>query len=592
MYSDSSPYYSGSNGYDSRGNPDLAYWRYQIQCGIEFRRRATSETRWEIWRKMYRGDWAPGVLPSNLFFRMVRTVVPRIYFRNPSVSVKPRKPGMLNWAFAQMLERIDNKMLIKMKVKQETKRIVQNGWMFGTGVGKLGFGSQYAPTPSPFGSTSPIITRKGQRLEYKDSITENMPWFGSVHTGNFIVPAGCPSLSEARWVGEWHRRPLSDLQDDLRFENVPKLIPGMSPVGTPDYRSLGKSYKDSEPMIDFVEIRDKKTKKVFIIPMNTGGEKPFLFEDDELQIDGRLPYYDVVFNPDDEHFWGIPDSKILEPQQLEINEIRTQQMKHRRLALVRIFAKRLGIKEDEAAKMVSEHVSPVVWTDGDPERVIKIFDGIDIPEGLLKMEAIIQQDVREQMGFSRQEFGETSPGNARISAEETRVVKAATEIRIDERRDTMADMLVSFVEDMHQIIFNNWTDDIILEVTGPMGVPLWIKFRPDLLKGAEYTVGVDPDTSLPETRDIRQQKAIVSYQLLSSNPLIDPIRLTRYLLHELHGVQFDDMMRGMPPGLGGPEMPLDIEQYIGLVQQVATKVPQALTAGPPIAAPIEPTLYE
>lgn len=581
------------NGYLVGGKPDIAYWRAQVQAGIEYRRRVTHEARWDIWRKMYRGEWAPGVLPSNLFFRMARTIVPRIYFRNPAVSVTPKKPGMLYWAFAQLLERIDNKMIRQMKVKQSTKRVVQNAWMFGTGIAKLGFGGEFNFSPNPFGTTSAPTSKRGERVEYKSSVTENMPWFASTHTGNFIVPAGCQDIDEARWVGEWHRRTVADMRDDPRFnKSMPddKLLSGL---GFNPYVDISrKTYKEVEPMMDFVEIRDRKTKQVFIISMYSGFNDALIVDSDELQVFGHLPYYPVVFNQDDQYFWGVPDTHILEPQQLELNEIRTQEMKHRRMSLVRILAQRLKIKEDEAAKMVSEYVSPVIWTEGIPANTVHIFEGSDIPDGLIKMEAAVMQDVREQMGFSRNEFGENNPSSSRISAEETRIVKAATEIRLDERRDMMADMLVSFVEDMNQVIFNNWTDDIILDVIGPMGVPLWIKFRPDLLKGTYYNVNIDPDTALPETRDIRQQKAIVTYQLLSSNPLIDPIRLTRYLLHELHGVQFDDMMRGMPPGLGGPEIPLDIEQYIGLVQQVASKAPQALTAGPPLAQPINPTMFE
>ena len=89
---------------------------------------------------------------------MIRTTVPRIYFRNPSISVISTKPGLENFVFAKLTERVDNKLLRQMKIKKHFKRQVQDAWMFGTGVGKLGFGSQFHSSPEGVGETeAPLI---------------------------------------------------------------------------------------------------------------------------------------------------------------------------------------------------------------------------------------------------------------------------------------------------------------------------------------------------------------------------------------------------------------------------------------------------
>ena len=75
-----------------------------------------------------------------------------------------------------------------------------------------------------------------------------------------------------------------------------------------------------------------------------------------------LPIRPLIFNEDDEVFWGIPDSKILEPYQLEINEIRTQRMRHRRMALIKIITKVNAFSPEEASKLVDEDVGPVIQT--------------------------------------------------------------------------------------------------------------------------------------------------------------------------------------------------------------------------------------
>jgi len=67
------------------------------------------------------------------------------------------------------------------------------------------------------------------------------------------------------------------------------------------------------------------------------------------------------------------------------------------------------------------------------------------------------------------------------------------------------------------------------------------------------------------------QKALVTYERLKTNPLIDPQLLTTYLLHELHGTQFDTMMRTLgqlaqqqSAGVQGStqENPLSAEQFM------------------------------
>ena len=71
-------------GYKGKGgNPDIPWWLQQIRLGLAFRKEAAYEKKWKMWRNMYRGEWKPGIMHSNIFFKMVRTVFPRIHFINP-----------------------------------------------------------------------------------------------------------------------------------------------------------------------------------------------------------------------------------------------------------------------------------------------------------------------------------------------------------------------------------------------------------------------------------------------------------------------------------------------------------------------------
>jgi hypothetical protein len=554
-----------------RGNPEAEFWLGEIRRGIKFRRTYAHEHRWATWRNYYRGIWPRSVLPVNLYFRMLRTVVPRIYFRNPSISIQPTKPGPDQAAFAQLIERIDNKLMRTMRMKDQLKKITQQAWMFGTGIGKRGFAQEFKPAPDILGdgSAPDAIESKGtpiHRVEYHANVQENMPWFLKCNTGDFIVPADTCEFEEARWYANWIRRPQFEVQNDPRLKNM-KDIP-TTPVG----QSLLSGQPDStrrqrRDTVDLIEIHDTMTKKVFVIaPFHSS--KVAYFEDDRLQVNNRPPYYKLVFNDDDEVFWGVPDSIILEPQQLELNEIRTLQMKHRRLALIKIMYKKDSIETTQLEKLLDGTVAAGVEIRGELSD-IDHFQVADVPPSLSLQSQELLGDVRESMGFSRNQAGEYSEGRSKNpTATEANIVQAASEIRVDERRDMLADVIVDVFEDIHEDIFDRWQDDQIVQVMGPDNVPIWVAFKPEALRAAAYQFQIDPDTMVPETKGMRQAKSIQTYQLLKDNPLIDPEMLTKYLLREQHGVQYDNMMRQVQQNAAAgqqgstPQKPIQMGEYI------------------------------
>jgi len=529
------------SGYVKGDRPDGTYWMSQIRKGVEYRKKVAFEDKWDLFRRYYRGMYPTGTLPYNIMFKMVRTLVPRVYFRNPSVSVMPSQPGDDNAVFAQILERIDNKLIRQMKVKEAIKQMTQNAFMFGTGIGKLGYGAEFTPTPDYLDAAAPTSGGKHDfRVEYNDLVLPNMPWFLSVHPGQFIVPVGTTDLHSARWVGHWVRRHIDDVKDDPRLEhtsdiNVSKMY-GSEMIRAERPREEG--------LVDLVEIRDKKTGIVFIIaPYH---HSKILYQGhDEMMDRGHFPYFPLVFNQDDLWFWGIPDAQILEPQQRELNEIRTVMMKHRRISLIKILAKREHLSPDEVQKLSGEEVGPVIMLEEEGNVAdVKVMESANLPQGLITMDALVERDVQEILGLGANQFGEYAPGSADRSATEANIVNQATQIRMDERRDTVADLIVDVMKQTHDVIFSRWdgSDEQVVDLIGPGGVPVWVKFRPQELQKGGYNVSIDPDSTLPETKQVREAKAVQVYQMLSQNPLINKQKLTQYLLRELHGAEYDDMM--------------------------------------------------
>lgn len=569
-------------GYKKRdaNKPDVDWWLQQTRLGIKFREESAHEKKWPQWRNMYRGEWRGDVLPSNLFFKMLRTVVPRIYFRNPSVSVIARKPGIEHFVLAKLLERTDNKLVLQMGMKKQMKRQVQDAFQWGSGIGKLGFGSQHHSSPETVGTTqAPLINRGDEAVEYNFDVMPNMPWYRRWPTNGYVLPAGTAWREDARWEMFVTRRSIEDIRSDPRFDKKVRLkIKPNREVPMVSQRGKHSSVFNPVEQADLYEFRDKKTGKVFIISPHLQDDVLAIQDDGFLDLGIEVGNM-MVFNEDDERAWGVPDSQILEPLQLELNEVRTIKMYHRRLSVIKLLAKRGAITQEEAQKMLNSDILSLIWTEEDPDQAIKIIQAADIPQALIQQDIEIMNDVRETLGFSRNEFGEFKGGRESPTATESQIVKAASEIRVEERRDMIADMLTSIVIDVNKIIFKHWNEEQVEEVVGPGGVPMWIQFRPSMLRRGTYDVSVDPDQSLPQTKEMREQKALIMYERLKQNPLVDPYRLTQYLMHELHGVAFDDMIAGMPRGIGlTQDKPMSVGQFGQVVQNVQRRAPQLLGA--------------
>lgn len=569
-------------GYTSGGKPVPAWWVGEVDRGKKFRAERAHQAEWARWRRWYRGEWDASTLPSNVYYKLIRTLIPRVYFRNPSVSITPSKPGVENYLLSKLIERADNKLYDTMGVKEQMKRAVQNGIMFGTGAMGLGYGAQYTPSPDALSTEAPDEggRRVRNHVEYNDLISANMPWALSVHPGSFVVPQFCISIHDARWscVESW--RSIEDVKADSRLEHTSNIGQGPS-------KSILVARNQQQPRdgVCLWEIRDKKTGLVFVLAPYAEGlpteGKVLYCGEDELQLNGRLPLYPLIFNTDDECFWGIPDSQIISPQQGEKNEIRTQLRNHRRIAIAKLLYQTGAVNPDELSKLIDGNANIAVAVK-DINGIKELnFNGLaQIMSILENTDALIDNEVQQLLGLGVNQFGEYAPGSADRSATEATIVAQATQIRVDERRDACADLMVNMTTDLNQIITTRWPTDIVQDIVGPAGVPVWISATRDQLAEARYNLKVDPDSALPQTKALREQKAMMLYQIGKENPLLEPTHLTQFWLHEMYGVDADWLLK-QPLFNTSPQAPMALPQAAQAFAQLPPPAnPRAAEAAP------------
>jgi hypothetical protein len=307
---------------------------------------------------------------------------------------------------------------------------------------------------------------------------------------------------------------------------------------------------------------------------------------DALQIEG-LNWEFLTFNEDPEYFEGIPDAAIIEPQQLELNEIRTQAQRHRAIALLKFLYLKGSINETALTQFLSGKVGPAIEIDGESlAQAVQILQP-HIPADLANEATQVKQDIRESVGISENQ-GASFRGGTPPSATETMQVSQSFDLRTDERKDAVRDLLVNIIRKWNQYIFSFWTGERVARIVGPGGEESWIKYTGDQLKG-EYSLNIDPDTGFPASKQLRLQTADAMFKQYSGDQLIDQIGLRRmhlgqyeWLFPGISNLVKQDMAQQQadimslarqphPGGLGGgsgnrgggrtgsPERPLELE---------------------------------
>ena len=549
-------------------------WKTAIEAGIRYKEKYGKSARWKVYRDYGRGIFpgfigsTSGVLPYNITHEMKAVTVPNVYFRNPYVTISPRyKPGFhIN---AKIVESIDNWLIQEMDVKASMKTAVIDCYYTDRGIIKLGYDSYYGgPSPTNMQKLSEILNtplgllgKKGEKVEYNVNVKQGMPWTNRILPDRIVVPFGTRVIEDMPWIDHIVIRRLDDVKQDKMYVNTGKLQGTHMEMLNKD-APYADFYKDLTQNVDYVEIHEIRDYKRGEIKAFVSGHDKWIRPPmkDEMQIEG-LPYVDFTFNEDTEYYWGPSDVQLMEPQQLEINETKTQAMLHRRIALVKFIVETNLIDDTEIDKMLSEMVGPVVKVKGDPNKVIAMLQP-HIPQDLTMWTEQIRSEVRSLLGHSRQHMGEAPAG--RRTKYEMQMVQGGREIRMDERRDIVATALAKIVRKTNQVVFSRWSEKQVAQVVGYDGARYWVAYT-GRENQAEYNVKVDVESMTPTTKASKKQEIVQIIQALSKNPRANIDYLMKMLLREY---EWMDAMQILPEAQETMDGPMGQREFMGQQQKL------------------------
>ena len=585
-----------------RGRPSVAAWMEEIRRGQLYKKKHSGFARWKDLRAYYRGEFpgynvengSPDTLPYNVTFGMARVTVPNVYFRNPYVMCSPRPkpqtmPG-LDFG-AKVVESVDNWMLYELGVKSVMKSGILDTFLTGVGIYKIGYDSEYGTSAQHIlqdeltGTLSTQYNKSGkERLEFNAKIKPGMPWVVRVDPFHIITPWGAKSVEDMPWIDHMYLRRLEDIKQDPKM-HVPKDLRGTHVDSDLIPEHMREMVEGSPTQAEYVlvhEIRDARRREVLAVI--EGQDRPIYGPDDDLLQTEGLNYISLAFNEDPERFWCPSDASIMEPQQLEMNDTRTQAMYHRRIAVVRMLVEKGLLTPESMTKFISATPGGVVESELPPttDRVMQFQP--HIPPELVQWVEVVRSDTRELMGVGKQQMGEQSSG--RKTATESQIVEMAHRMRMNEKQDAAADALEQIVRKLNQVVFTFWDADRVVPIVGYEGAVHWVTVTQSDI-AAEYDVKVDVESMTPQTKQMRRKDLIQLIQALSMNPRANLDYLLRMLLREFDWL---DAMQILPdaqmlPGFQGQQgQPETMQQYAGGQQKLLNNPQQMAQMNQRVAA--------
>lgn len=556
--------------------PTAEKWSEYIRSAKRYKEKFGRSDDWYCYKQYYRGDFtgfneAAGesgrdiysYLPSNETFGLVRSMIPQIYFRNPYIMVSPRQPqGTGREIFSKMVESMDNWLIQELDLKRTLKSAILDEFFTCRGIIKLGYDSEFG-----FSNKVPVgeVDVAG---EYNTLVKTGMPFAIRVDPELWFVPYGSREGNNLEWCDhliikhfeDAKRSPLYNIPNDMKGTHVDKMMLSQSKQQVYDeYEGEGKA-----DWIGIHEIRDARRKEITALVM-PDGKIIRQAEEDILQIEG-LPFVDFTFNEDPDFYWGPSTARIIEPQQLEINETRTQAMIHRKLSMLKFVYDNTRFSKKELEKFLRDEAGICAGVKGPPGEVIKeILPGI--PNDLTAWPEIIRGDMRAAVGQGRNQQGSPIKQGGRTTAREAQIVDQATSLRMNEKKDIMADVLQKVMRKVNQIVFTMWDQERVQEVVGFDGARYWVEYKPSAIKG-EYDLKVDVESMTPTTKELRRKDLVQVIQALSKNPNANISYLMQMLAREFDWLDVKQLLPQAPEAKEGK--PQTMNQFMGTQEKILT----------------------
>lgn len=555
----------------------LEDWKLRIESGKQYRQDAGRDSQWGMFTDYFRHNFDEDEYIVNNIFSIGKTLVPQISLYEPQCIVSPL--SIAPYGTAMILETLNNIWLRMPEVRRTIRKACYIAYLKGTAILKVGYDSllgleikdSFDSSINELISQSQDIKDNKYNLSYYDNIKKNLPWLGVVQPENFVVPYHATTIYDSPWCAHQIFMNIDELKAHKELKNTSGLteknIISFPSVDNFMYqRMFDPGYSSKDGVVSIWEVFDRFRKEHFIFVEDYG---KFLWEDREWE--GNFPFVPLIFNEDPETFWGIPDVRIILPQQQELDKTKQVESDHVARSVTKLLVSSDLIESEDWDSFLSDKPLTVVRTKPGTNHAGNLTQiQPHISQDFFAHSETVQEDMREASGFSRNQQGANLGG--RRTATESRIIQVNADIRNEDRRDILSDALGMCLDKMNDLICTFWTDESVLPIIGPDLSPMWVTFKGEQLKGQfDKSVQISP-TSMPEKLQHRQDLMQI-IPLLQSSPIYQQnpglqLEIFKMLLETFPGISLQRILMQLGGNNANIPIPLSqLQQTMGGIQQ-------------------------
>ena len=414
-------------------------------------------------------------------------------FRDPEFLVENTNPQ--DEPFAAIFEAAFKQVQAAGNWGEQVQYIKRDAVLYGTGLCKLGFGSEFvydepawsAPVP---GNAKKLLTPDervapyGPTTEYTNfDVQEGFPVFKHVSVRDVFFNMGVRNMSDIRRIYHVNRRPLIDVLHDSRYATAAKRQAHVVTQKYDDYNMFALDpYSLETEYSPCIECYDLPSRQFCVF--NEYATVPLL-DWTPFPFPIRSPYRMWSPIPMDQTVWGIPYALLIMGQARSINRVRAAiQDAVSRDGKTVFFYKANMIEEEELREVQSARDRQWVGLENyDGEK--PIFEAYQFPS--------VNPDVVRlgDLHWSDQAFvsGLTDQTRNVASSDET---ATSAQYRAEQQNITVEDFskaLEKFLEmaagDVARIMLARWNPDRLVKVVGNNeNIFFWTKFNVQRILGA------------------------------------------------------------------------------------------------------------
>lgn len=474
---------------------------------------------------------------TNYFFAYSRVILPSIYYRNPEILVSPgpnTEP-----VFAKIVEMLLNWQARELGFEWEARRAIFNALFRGVGVIKQGFAPRLLEKPKRSTARESILEgmfEEPPELEdYDPRISDTIPFLLNISPKHFRVDPLATCLQDARWIAHTVWKTVDEVKESARYSK--SLTAGIQATHRgsdeayanqdPTPALSGNSFTSDDELVCLYEIWDMEKRKLYVMDSHNirQGSKKFLREEAWPYPIKEFPFELLIFNPDPESIWGIPDAATWLNPIVALNYLRTMRFRHVRRFNRKYVASKGAFDDGELAKLTSHEDGSIAFTNRpSPMEAIQPLTDATVTPDLYALEDSLRSDLLLLSGMTE---GRTGKLDRTKTATEASILESKAQIRDSDRLYLVSKFVENIFRKQHQFNKAYLDPQEVSFLTVPEAALLW-REESDKILNAELDVRVRIGSSGYFSREVRTKQHLDFLNLTLGDPMVNrPVLLRR-----------------------------------------------------------------